>query len=338
MGSSPSDAGKARRIWRRTWVGTLLTGALAALLAGTWSSHGDVLVWICGSLLMLGCCAEVGRMGSFAGRGLALPLLAAGAVLAAAHGRELSTGPALGLGWRYLEALLVALCVGAAARGGTPARARALASFAALVGVTFHLLGPSADAQSGAVVGLAIPVALLALRSWARPDARDELRLLAWLALWLVAPLPGLLHVWWGYGAAGLTALVILSKVGDVLGYYVGSAIGRTHPFPHISPGKTTAGCVGSLVAALVVGAALVPVGLLPEGRLGIWGGLLAGLAVNLAAQSGDLLESKVKRMAGVKDSGAWFGPAGGLLDLVDSLLLSAPVALLAWPWILGET
>jgi phosphatidate cytidylyltransferase len=53
---------------------------------------------------------------------------------------------------------------------------------------------------------------------------------------------------------------------------------------------------------------------------------------VNLASQAGDLLESKVKRTAGVKDSGALFGPSGGFLDLTDSLLLSVPVALIVWP------
>jgi phosphatidate cytidylyltransferase len=61
-------------------------------------------------------------------------------------------------------------------------------------------------------------------------------------------------------------------------------------------------------------------------------GGLAAGAAVNLAAQAGDLLESWIKRGAGVKDSGTWFGPSGGVLDLVDSLLLAVPAALLVWP------
>jgi phosphatidate cytidylyltransferase len=55
---------------------------------------------------------------------------------------------------------------------------------------------------------------------------------------------------------------------------------------------------------------------------------------VNLAAQAGDLLESWVKRKAGVKDSSGLFGPSGGLLDQLDSLLLAVPVALVAWPWL----
>jgi phosphatidate cytidylyltransferase len=134
------------------------------------------------------------------------------------------------------------------------------------------------------------------------------------------------------FGAAGLVALIVLSKVGDVAGYYVGNAIGRTHPFSRISPGKTTAGCVGSFVAGAAAGAACVAVGLLPAEPWGWAGGLLAGGTVNLVSQAGDLLESAVKRWAGVKDSGTVLGPAGGLLDLVDSLLLSVPAAALVWP------
>ena len=59
---------------------------------------------------------------------------------------------------------------------------------------------------------------------------------------------------------------------------------------------------------------------------------LAAAALVNLASQAGDLLESAAKRQARVKDSGTLFGPSGGFLDLVDSLLLSVPVALLTWP------
>ena len=144
-------------------------------------------------------------------------------------------------------------------------------------------------------------------------------------------PLPALAFVWLEYGLGGLIALLILSKIGDMAGYYVGNAIGKSHPFPRISPGKTTAGCVGSLVAGTLAGGAAAAAGLFPPSPLGLAGGLLAGALVNVAAQAGDLLESLVKRKTGVKDSGPWFGPAGGVLDLVDSLLLSVPAAL--WTW-----
>ena len=87
-----------------------------------------------------------------------------------------------------------------------------------------------------------------------------------------------------------------------------------------------------SLLAGALTGVLLWKVGWLREPRLGLLSGLIAGTLVNLAAQAGDLMESAAKRAARVKDSGGAFGPAGGMLDLVDSLLLSVPAALLAWP------
>ena len=70
----------------------------------------------------------------------------------------------------------------------------------------------------------------------------------------------------------------------------------------------------------------------LPDGRFGPWGALAAGATLNIAAQAGDLLKSWTKRRAGVKDSSTIFGPAGGLLDQVDSLLLTVPMSLATWP------
>ena len=80
------------------------------------------------------------------------------------------------------------------------------------------------------------------------------------------------------------------------------------------------------------IGGLLQQQGLLPSGRWGPMTGFVAGGILNVAAQAGDLLESHVKRRAGVKDSGVVLGPAGGALDLVDSLLLTVPVAILSWP------
>lgn len=149
------------------------------------------------------------------------------------------------------------------------------------------------------------------------------------LALWTLPPLFALVPLGVQFGTRGLVLLVVLSKIGDVFGYFVGRAIGRSHPFPRLSPGKTTAGCVASLAAGAVAGAALLP--LLGDGAT-LLHGALAGAAVNVAAQAGDLAESWVKRRAGVKDSSAWVGPAGGVLDVVDSLLVTVPAGVFLWP------
>lgn len=157
------------------------------------------------------------------------------------------------------------------------------------------------------------------------------------LALLLAISMPGLYALRLGWGIDGLIVLLVLAKSGDIAGYYVGNAMGKTHPFPKISPGKTTAGCVGSLIAGGLIGVAFQTAGMFPGARLGLFSGLLAGLLVNVAAQAGDLFESWVKRRVGVKDSGTWFGPSGGVLDLIDSFLFAVPVALLSWPLLFNQ-
>jgi phosphatidate cytidylyltransferase len=154
-------------------------------------------------------------------------------------------------------------------------------------------------------------------------------------ATWALVPLPLLAEIWTRFGSGGLAALIVLSKIGDIAGYYVGSAIGRHHPFKRLSPGKTTEGCIASFVAATAVGPLCLAAGAFPAETSWLAAAAL-GAVTNLAAQAGDLLESWVKRRAGVKDSGRTLGPSGGLLDVVDSLLVSVPIALATWPFLLS--
>lgn len=151
------------------------------------------------------------------------------------------------------------------------------------------------------------------------------------LGLWLLPPIFLLVPIERTFGTLGLVVLVVLAKIGDNAAYFVGKAIGKRRPFPGISPGKTVAGCVASLVAGTVTGAVLLPLTLGQEGVGGILVGALVGAAINLAAQASDLSESWVKRRAEVKDSSSWLGPSGGVLDVIDSLFLAAPVALVLW-------
>lgn len=154
------------------------------------------------------------------------------------------------------------------------------------------------------------------------------------LALWLLPPLFSVVLVDRDFGTRGLVILVVLAKIGDNAGYFVGRAIGKRHPFPNVSPGKTVAGCVASLVAGIVAGAVILPLtlGERTSGHVAL--GAVVGGLINLAAQASDLSESWVKRRAGVKDSSALVGPSGGVLDVIDSLFFAAPVALVLWTWI----
>lgn len=152
-------------------------------------------------------------------------------------------------------------------------------------------------------------------------------------AIWSVAPLVSLVLIWDSLGMGGLISLVVLSKFGDVTGYYGGNAFGRHHPFTKLSPGKTTEGCLASLAGGVGMAWLLSALGLL---ELPVLPALGLGAALNLAAQAGDLLESWFKRQAGVKDSGTLFGPSGGALDVVDSLLLTVPTMLILAPLLFG--
>jgi len=132
-------------------------------------------------------------------------------------------------------------------------------------------------------------------------------------------------------GVLPLVSLVAVVKGGDIAAYVVGSLAGRRKLAPLVSPGKTWEGAAASLAASLVLAWLTIDAGQ----RLGMtapWGGWpLFGIAVGVAGMIGDLAESLVKRELATKDSGRWLGVLGGFLDLVDALLLAAPVAWLLW-------
>jgi phosphatidate cytidylyltransferase len=132
-------------------------------------------------------------------------------------------------------------------------------------------------------------------------------------------------------GMLPLVSLVAVAKAGDVAAYLGGTLFGRRRMAPVLSPGKTWEGAAASLVGAIA--AAWFVVGRLGGGLpVRPWGGWLAfGLLVGLAAILGDLAESLVKRECGAKDSGRTLGGLGGVLDLIDSFVFSAPVAWLLW-------
>jgi phosphatidate cytidylyltransferase len=118
-----------------------------------------------------------------------------------------------------------------------------------------------------------------------------------------------------------LTALGA-AMVGDTAAYFVGSAIGRIPFFPRISPRKTVEGAVGG-AAATILGFALAA----SRGFGMAWyHAVVLGALIAVAAQGGDLVESALKRRAGVKESSGLIPGHGGLLDRIDSLVLVGPV------------
>ena len=199
-----------------------------------------------------------------------------------------------------------------------------LAVAAALAPFVFLTLGmrraelatgyPAAAASVFAFAYIAIPMTLLV-----------ELRHLAAGAIWTIYTL---LVVW----------------AGDIFAYFVGKSLGRHRMSPRISPNKTWEGAVASVLASVIIGTlwiqhqpgispALLRIGLIdrPGGMWGqeqpsLWPIILLSAVVNIAAQLGDLVESLIKRGAGVKDSGTLLPGHGGMLDRIDALLFAAPV------------
>ncbi|MGA2336620.1 MAG: phosphatidate cytidylyltransferase [Terriglobales bacterium] len=180
---------------------------------------------------------------------------------------------------------------------------------------------PAAAASAFAFVYIAIPMALLvAIRQ--QPAG----------AIWTIYTL---LAVW----------------AGDVFAYFVGKSLGRHRMSPEISPKKTWEGAAASVLASVIVGtlwiqhapgisSALLRVGWIDrrDGMFGLeqpqlWPIILLSAVVNIAAQLGDLVESLIKRGAGVKDSGTILPGHGGMLDRIDAMLFAVPVVWACGAW-----
>lgn len=140
------------------------------------------------------------------------------------------------------------------------------------------------------------------------------------------------------YGIGAVAAWVVAVKMGDTGAYAVGRLIGRHKMAPRISPGKTIEGAAGAIVFSCLGSWAvftwLVPhVPAIPHSPGLSWGWLPFGLLMGIVGMLGDLAESLLKRDVGCKDSSTWMPGFGGVLDILDSLLLSAPIAWLCWHW-----
>jgi phosphatidate cytidylyltransferase len=127
------------------------------------------------------------------------------------------------------------------------------------------------------------------------------------------------------YGRVAIFWLLFLVWATDTFAYFAGRAIGGRKLAPRLSPKKTWAGLIGGMFGAALVGA--VAAIWLDLGSPALLALVSAGLAV--VAQAGDILESALKRRAGVKDSGKLIPGHGGILDRVDGLVTAAVAAVL---------
>ncbi|MGE0225338.1 MAG: phosphatidate cytidylyltransferase [Acetobacteraceae bacterium] len=125
-------------------------------------------------------------------------------------------------------------------------------------------------------------------------------------------------------GRINLLFVLLLIWASDITAYLTGRLIGGPRLAPSISPGKTWSGAAGGLAGAVAAATILAFAVQPPISMLWLLG---ISIVLGIVAQLGDLLESRVKRQFGVKDSGHLIPGHGGLLDRLDALLAAAPVA-----------
>lgn len=174
-----------------------------------------------------------------------------------------------------------------------------------------------------------------------------------WYTAWLLSFLLRLGFNWPPLGAAGgsdwtgrlmLVYCIVVVKMGDVGAYAFGMRFGKRFGgklIPEISPAKSVMGLVGAYVGSIsasmlaCLAAYLLGGGALARVPLSWWHALVMGMSLATSGVMGDLGESLFKRSLGVKDSGSNFPGMGGFLDVIDSLLFSAPVMFVYLQWVL---
>ena len=143
----------------------------------------------------------------------------------------------------------------------------------------------------------------------------------------------GLLYIAWFFsffiklkfmpqGPLLVSFLILVTKMGDVGAYFTGRSLGKHSLIPRISPNKTVEGTIGGLIFSVltaILGKLYLPNFSYPHL-------LVLGLLLGILAQAGDLAESLIKRDCAVKDSGNNISGFGGILDVIDSLLFTAPI------------
>jgi len=226
------------------------------------------------------------------------------------------------------------------------------------VGIFFLLLAASAIGETPQISGLKFVLGLgfacaiapflfltISMRRVQMSSAYPAAAASAFAFVYIAVPMAMLVQLRQQFaGAFWLLYLLLVVWAGDIFAYFVGRSLGRHLMAPRISPKKTWEGAAASLVASLAVGILLfdhaLPIssfllrwglierrgGLFELEKPEMWPIILLTVVLNVAAQLGDLVESLIKRGAGVKDSGTILPGHGGMLDRIDALLFAAPV------------
>lgn len=122
-------------------------------------------------------------------------------------------------------------------------------------------------------------------------------------------------------GRLWLILLLVCTWANDTVAYLVGHKWGRHRMSPAVSPGKTVEGALGGILGSILASSLVSFFSHQPFGPV-----LLIGTMVGIAGQLGDLVESALKRQAGIKDAGRLIPGHGGILDRFDSMLFTAPL------------
>jgi len=164
---------------------------------------------------------------------------------------------------------------------------------------------------------------LLRAATGSAPERKSSAGLL--LCVYAVSYVPALLTLeipgYEGRNPFLLTFLLVITQASDVLQYLWGKMLGRRPIAPRISPNKTVEGAIGGIACASAIGVLLAPITPFSPAQAGV-----VAFAVALAGFVGGLLLSAIKRRRGIKDWSDLIPGHGGILDRLDSLVLSAPL------------
>ncbi len=172
---------------------------------------------------------------------------------------------------------------------------------------------------------LPVIMAILVIRLFGKRDPESALRDTS-LAVLAILYVPGLLSfqlLLRHFGPEWIIFLFGCVWLSDSFAYYIGKTIGKRKLYAEVSPNKTIAGAVGSLLGGCLSGwllNALLVHAMVP------WKAVLIGLVIGATTIVGDLVESMFKRDAGVKDSSGIIPGHGGILDKIDGVLFAGPV------------